>query len=292
MNDKFREFFIRSKILTSEDFDQIINYASFVFNKNKANNNSRIVIVLKKILTVELFKKIMKGVGLCKGSFEFEIHGNNSEFTVEDVKQYFLYFINTLPIDKTVINNLLKFVDVKVNKNDITISYFDNFEEETLNNLNQSLLNMFKFAGFNVNKLEFVFSKDKQNIELYKKQKIDEIECSIKEIKLINEDEAKVLLDNKIKAKNFTNIVDISPDVKYATLECQIFKVESKKKKDGGYIYMYWVTDFTSAIKIKGFTSNENLAYNGQKSNLPFSYLSKFSPNDWVHVECIFNIGI
>ena len=239
MNDKFREFFIRSKILTSEDFDQIINYASFVFNKNKANNNSRIVIVLKKILTVELFKKIMKGVDLCKGSFEFEIHGNNSEFTVEDVKQYFLYFINTLPIDKTVINNLLKFVDVKVNKNYITISYFDNFEEETLNNLNQSLLNMFKFAGFNVNKLEFVFSKDKQNIELYKKQKIDEIECSIKEIKLINEDEAKVLLDNKIKAKNFTNIVDISPDVKYATLECQIFKVESKKKKDGGYIYMY-----------------------------------------------------
>ena len=239
MNDKFREFFIRSKILTSEDFDQIINYASFVFNKNKANNNSRIVIVLKKILTVELFKKIMKGVDLCKGSFEFEIHGNNSEFTVEDVKQYFSYFINTLLLDKTVINNLLKFVDVKVNKDNITISYFDNFEEETLNNLNQSLLNMFKFAGFNVNKLEFVFSKDKQNIELYKKQKIDEIKCSIKEIKLINEDEAKVLLDNKIKAKNFTNIVDISPDVKYATLECQIFKVESKKKKDGGYIYMY-----------------------------------------------------
>ncbi|MBQ6954683.1 MAG: hypothetical protein IJP83_01255, partial [Mycoplasma sp.] len=88
MNDKFREFFIRSKILTGEEFDQIINYASFVFNKNKTTNNSRIIIILKKILPLELFKKILNGVKLCKNSFEFEIHNKIADFTSENVKEY------------------------------------------------------------------------------------------------------------------------------------------------------------------------------------------------------------
>lgn len=291
MNDKFREFFIRSKILTGEEFDQIINYASFVFNKNKTTNNSRIIIILKKILPLELFKKILNGIKLCKNSFEFEIHNKIADFNSENVKEYFKYFVESLTLSEIIVKNLLDFVDVKINDANITISYFHNFEEETLKDLNQILLSKYQFAGFDIKKIEFIFSKDKQDLELYRKQKIDEINNSIKEIRLINESEARVLSDNKIMSKNYTSIAELTPDVKYATLQCKIFKTEINKTKNGKLIYLFWVTDYTSAFKIKAFSTDLNSTpYNYSKHNLPSTYLNKFGVNDWVLVECSFNI--
>ena len=101
MNNKFREFFERSKILTGEEFDQIVNVVSFVFNKNKATNNSRIVITLKnKVLPINIYTKIVNAIkNFCHDSFEIELKGETEFFSEKEVK-IFTDWLNSLEVSR------------------------------------------------------------------------------------------------------------------------------------------------------------------------------------------------
>ena len=106
----------------------------------------------------------------------------------------------------SLVENLLNIIDIKIENDKVTISYFDDFEEKLLHDLKSSILKEFVNAGFKINCLELIFSKDKQNLELYKTQNINEINKSLKSIKLIKENEAQVLRDNKVNIKNIMDI--------------------------------------------------------------------------------------
>ena len=291
MNDKFREFFERSKILNEKEFDQIVDLVSFEFNKNQDTNNLRIIITLNKILPINIYEKIQYGImNYCRNSFEIEFKGEINSFTKEDIKDYFTYFVSKLSLNKTLTKNLLNIVDIKIENSNVNISYFHDFEEKLLHDFKSSILKEFQHARFKIDNLEFVFSKNKQDLELYKTQKIGEINQSLKTIKLVNENEIKVLRDNKINNKNFITIDEINENVKYGVLQCQIFKVDKLKTKRGFVIYTFWITDYKNAIKIKCFSTNNNPMMNDSRSNLPSFYLDKFQPKDWIDVECTFNI--
>ena len=135
MNNKFREFFERSKILTGEEFDQIVNVVSFVFNKNKATNNSRIVITLKnKVLPINIYTKIVNAIkNFCHDSFEIELKGETEFFSEKEVKDYFVYFVNKLSLDKSETKNLLNITDIKIENGNLIFSYFGDFFEFSLN---------------------------------------------------------------------------------------------------------------------------------------------------------------
>ena len=290
MNDKFCKFFVCAKILTEEEFGQIKDHATFEFNLNKSTNNSRIVITLNKILPINIYEKIQYAIiNYCHNSFEIELIGRIHSFTEKNIKDYFKYFISKLSLSDSLVENLLNIIDIKIENDKVTISYFDDFEEKLLHDLKSSILNEFVNAGFKINQLEFTFSKDKQNLELYKTQKINEINRSLKSIKLINENEAQVLRDNKVNIKNIIGIDEINENTKYGVLQCQIFKTSKTQTRKGFVIYTFWVTDFKSAIKIKCFSTDINLMMNGSRSNLPSFYLDQFQLNDWVTVECSFN---
>ena len=180
---------------------------SFEFNLNGSTNNSRIVITLNKILPINIYKKIQYGItNYCHNSFEIELIGEKDSFTTNDIKDYFKYFIKKLSLSDSLVENLLNIIDIKIENDKVTISYFDDFEEKLLHDLKSSILKEFINAGFKINCLEFIFSKDKQNLELYKTQNINEINKSLKSIKLIKENEAQVLRDNKVNIKNIMDI--------------------------------------------------------------------------------------
>lgn len=292
MNNKFREFFELSKILTSQEFDQIADNASFVFNKNKVTNNSRIVIILKnKVLPINIYIKIINAIkNFCHDSFEIELKGDTDFFNKEEVKDYFTYFVNQLSLNKSESKNLLNFTDIKIENGNLTISYFHDFEEKLLNELQTNFLSSFKAAGFKINSLNFAFSKDKQALELYNIQKMNEINQSLKSIRSINETEVQVLRSNKVNTKKIISIDEIDENTNYGVLQCQIFKIDKTKTRKGSIIYTFWVTDFKNAIKIKCFSTDVTLNANKSWNNLPSSYLDKFQVNDWINVECSFNI--
>lgn len=292
MNNKFREFFERSKILTGEEFDQIVNVVSFVFNKNKATNNSRIVITLKnKVLPINIYTKIVNAIkNFCHDSFEIELKGETEFFSEKEVKDYFVYFVNKLSLDKSETKNLLNITDIKIENGNLIFSYFHDFEEKILNELQTYFILSFKAAGFKINSLKFAFSKDKQSLELYNMQKMNEINQSFKNIRSINETNAQILRNNKINTKKIIQINEVDNNVNYGVLQCQIFKTDKTKTKNGSTIYTFWVTDFKNAIKIKCFATDTHLNINKSWNNLPSSYLDEFHVNDWINVECSFNI--
>lgn len=192
---------------------------SFEFNLNGSTNNSRIVITLNKILPINIYKKIQYGItNYCHNSFEIELIGEIHSFTTNDIKDYFKYFIKKLSLSDSLVENLLNIIDIKIENDKVTISYFDDFEEKLLHDLKSSILKEFVNAGFKINCLELIFSKDKQNLELYKTQNINEINKSLKSIKLINENEAQVLRDNKVNIKNIMDIDEINENTKYGVL--------------------------------------------------------------------------
>lgn len=286
MENKFKSFFVKSNVLSEQECDLIDQYIDLEKGIDKSNNTYFVNLIIKKILPLNIFKKLLAFKNTCVYDFKFNLLGKVNDFSKEELNQYFVLFVNKLSNDPQIFNDIIKSNSLEVVDKTLKINYFHKFELDSLNYINYQILHSFQQAGFDINKIEFILDRNRQNIKLYIQNKTEKINSTIKSINTQSDNLTSYEAANIIKTKDITPIALINEELKSAVIEGYIFKIDVKPMKNGEKIFTFSISDNKNAIKISGFSFTNKFSNN--KVVLNDAYLSSFKENDWIRAQCKF----
>ncbi|OAV63188.1 DNA polymerase III polC-type [Bacteroidales bacterium Barb6] len=157
------------------------------------------------------------------------------------------------------------------------IRYFVKSELADLKQIEPRLLEFFHDAGLPIYTIDYEKDEDRQELELFKQKQFDEIQQRRKAFDAEAHQIKLVAADNVIP-KAAVDINDLQVEMRNVVLQGEIFKIDIRDLKDNKRLYLYSISDYTSAITIKAFESvkQPGAPKHWSDRNLPNFYLRHF----------------
>ena len=294
INPDWKSFFVKSKILTEQEFDCISPYCIFDMKMPTiTNENVLIFIETTKILPIEIFRKL----SLLRSHTTIYINcSSNGPQNKEILDDYVDFFITRNHSNDLLVAELFKKENYYVDKeNFLVCKYFLEHELATIKLILKDLIIFLNNQGFSFKGTKFVIDEARQqkHMDLYVQLKKD-----INEAKIDFDANKQSLLKyenlNKINS-GFVSISSISNEMVAANevvnLQGEIFDIDKKTTSNGSIIYSFAIYDYDdNAITIKYFLSNDlskkflNTFYRKNQC-INESYLESFKIGDWIHTK-------
>lgn len=290
MIDKFRKFFTQTKILNEEEFNILANCADLSIKINKKTGNYDVSISLKKILPIEIYKKINNAKNKAKNLFEFEFNGNNvTNFSLEEINPYIYFFIDEDSNTTNSDNFFVKKLNIELNENILVLNISNKSILEELKKIENQLLINLKNVGFKIKSIVFNVNEYKQDANsIARIQMINRINAE--NIKNLSSNNA-ISNANIIKTKSIIPLNEIDEYTKNGIIEGQIFKKKVVVTKKNLKIFTFWVTDFENAIKVQAFIyPDAQHSWSKKQKILTADYLESFANGEWVKIDCNFQL--
>ena len=223
MINKFRKFFTQTKILNEEEFNILANCAALSIKINKKTGNYDVSISLKKILPIEIYKKINNAKNKAKNLFEFEFNGNNvTNFSLEEINPYIYFFIDEDSNTTNSDNFFVKKLNIELNENILVLNISNKSILEELKKIENQLLINLKNVGFKIKSIVFNVNEYKHDANsIARIQMINRINAE--NIKNLSSNNA-ISNANIIKTKSIIPLNEIDEYTKNGIIEGQIFK--------------------------------------------------------------------
>ena len=289
----WKSFFVKSKILSEEEFDCISTHCTFdIKMPDITNENVLIYIETTKILPIEIFKKL----SLLRSNTNIYIHClPNISYSKEILCDYIDFFINQNYNNDATIAELFKKDNYFFDENNfIAFKHLSNNELITIKNVWKDLSVFLNKQGFTFKGTKFVIDKNRQQkqMDFFTQMKKDINEAQ-KAFVANNEALLKLESLNKINT-NVVGISSITNDMvatnEFVNVQGEIFDIDKKTTKSGSVIYSFSIFDYDNALVINYFLNNDlskkylNTVYR-KNQNINESYLESFKIGDWIHAR-------
>ncbi len=292
MDNKFKIFFIKTKILTSEECDILDEYVSLDNGYDNSNNSFFINVKINKIMPIALYEKLLDIKLRNNNNFEFNLSGFSLMYSNKELNDYFSFIVNKISSYDNQLTNLFCTTNNNLNnKNQIDIYYYGNHEFTFLKNNQEKMLSYFKLAGFPITKINLLLNKNRQSVDLYKATTSSNIQKTIESNTTSSRDTNLFNKLNSINNSNVVSISDLEDGMTNTTIEGYIFKIQSSKTKTNNLIFNIWVSDNEQAIRLTSFIGNNKNQQSWKKNSLTEKYLNNLKINDWIKAECNFKIS-
>lgn len=238
MDNKFKIFFIKTKILTNEECNILDKYVTLDNGYDNSNNSFFINVKINKIMPIALYEKLLDIKLRNNNNFEFNLNGFSLIYSNKELNDYFSFIINKISSYDNQLTNLFCTTNNGLNsKNQIDIYYYGEQELSFLQNNQEKILTYFRLAGFPITKINLLLNKNRQSVDLYKTTTSSNIQ---KTIESNTTNSRNTNLFNKLNSINNSSIISIS-DLKNGmantTIEGYIFKIQSNKTKTNNLIF-------------------------------------------------------
>ncbi len=293
MSDLGIEFLLTSEVITEDEYKTIGDSITTELGENKNTNTYFLNISVKRILPVNIYKKIYSlAIKDKDNNFDIYFKGKVKDFTAQDLFDYFKFYLESKKIDTEVFKSILDAKSFSSSNGNISILYYTNAELTSLKSIKTDLIYFLMEACFDFNELHFKLDNNRQNTDLRKKQTTEAIAQAKLRVKKTDFAMNATREANKIDANKINKIETIYiNEVDRVFFEGQIFSEPTRIITKNGYIiYRFDVTDFSSAISCTAFINPKEGNYSSkylkkQTSSLNQAYLDDFHLNDWVRVD-------
>ena len=288
-NSYFKNFFIKTNVLTEQDFTCISTFTTFSLEM-PSNSNKYVKITIKttNIIPFDIYEKLSKE----RANLKVIIVGIKPVNNLVEIDKYIAFFAekNSL-LDQTIFNLLTKSnyyfsQDGKI----MTIKYFTNNELNSLKSNSNKLLHFLKINNFNLEKIDFAIDLVKQqksiNFKIKQEKKIEGIKVALRNVTpntLDRYENSNKVSGNFVVMKQLT--IEMAEVNQIVNLQGEIFDVEIKQTRNNGKIYYFSLYDHDDgAITLSYFLNNYGAIPFSSKTNkmifINESYLISFKIGD------------
>ena len=273
-NSYFKNFFIKTNVLTEQDFTCISTFTTFSLEM-PSNSNKYVKITIKttNIIPFDIYEKLIKE----RANLKVIIVG------IKPVK-------NSL-LDQNIFNLLTKSnYYFSHNGKIMTIKYFTNNELNSLKSNSNKLLHFLKINNFNLEKIDFILDLVKQqksiNFKIEQEKKIEGIKVALRNVMpntLDKYENSNKVSGNFVVMKQLT--IEMAEVNQIVNLQGEIFDVEIKQTRNNGKIYYFSLYDHDDgAITLSYFLNHYGAIPFSSKTNkmifINESYLISFKIGD------------
>lgn len=239
----------------------------FTITRNKQNNSINIKISFNKVLPANILIPFIDSLNLVDDTVLFNLAFNYDTYNQDDILNYLTYFVNNNIEQKKKESNekkellyILKYNSgIKkaiISDNAIFLHYLEKDQEKSIKKYLEHFRKFLNDHGFTKHHLSYIL--DEKTIDIisdHKNQIQEKIKSELTEVKKSSNakktDSSFTYKFRKSVTGDVIKLSDLFFEMKTATIEGEIFKVDKVVTKTGYEIYKYFVTDYSDSIVIK-----------------------------------------